>query len=165
MRYAWVGLKPESAGVWRENEGCLFKSCFPSVLAPIVFHPGNSDKLHITPLARSQAVNDLLPVPGTNILRVPTCTQQPCANVLVDPDGFRRVTPCCWFFFFLPLSHSLWRYLAGLNGEFLSPWLSKWLPLLFPLRLEDLGDPRGEGGCHTSMRCTRRFSCVWFCLC
>lgn len=71
-----------------------------------------------------------------------------------------RVTPCCWVFF--PVSRSLWRDLAGLNREFLSPWLSKWLPLLFPLCLEDLGDPRREGRCHTSTRCALHFPCMCF---
>lgn len=54
-----------------EEEGCLFKTCFPCVLALVIFYPGNSDKFHITPLARSQMVNDLWPVPWRNILRVP----------------------------------------------------------------------------------------------
>lgn len=65
MRYFSVGLKLESAGMCKEDEGrrLPFKSCFPCVLALIILYHGNSDKYHITPLARSQVVNALWLVP------------------------------------------------------------------------------------------------------
>lgn len=101
MRYSSVGFE-----TWRwwhveESEGrrVPFQKLFPCVLV-IIFYSGNSDKFYITPLARSQVVKDLWPVPQMNVLRVPapTCIQQLCANILIDPTVFQRVTLCCWFF-------------------------------------------------------------------
>lgn len=44
---------------------------------------------------------------------------------------------------------SMWGDPAGHNGKLLCAWFSKWLPLLFPLRLEDIGHSRGKGRCET----------------
>lgn len=62
----------------------------------------------------------------------------------------------------LPFSHSLWRNPAGQHREFLSPWLSQWLSLVFPLCLENLGDPRREGRWHMWTRCTLHFPYMSF---
>lgn len=129
-----------------KEEGCLFKSCFTCVLALIIIYPEDSAKFHITPLARSHLVSDLCPVPWMSIVEAPAtnphttvckhfgspwCLSESHSSLLVSFSS----------------SCSLWRDFAGLNREFFSPWLSKWLPILFPLCLEDLSDPRGEGRC------------------
>lgn len=40
---------------------------------------------------------------------------------------------------------SVWRDTTGHNRKLFSTWFPKWLPLLFPLRLEDLCHPRRKG--------------------
>lgn len=42
---------------------------------------------------------------------------------------------------------SVWGDPAGLNGKLFRAWVSKRLPFLFPLRLEDIRHSRGEGRC------------------
>lgn len=45
---------------------------------------------------------------------------------------------------------SMWGDPAGHNGKLFRTWFSKWLPFLFPLRLEDIGHSRGKGRYGTS---------------
>lgn len=112
---------------------------------------------------RSQAAADLVSVPRVNIL-----------SVCYHPAWSSHVQTFCWSsisfrelllvanFSPLPFSHSLWRNPAGQHREFLSPWLSQWLSLVFPLCLENLGDPRREGRWHMWTRCTLRFPYMSF---
>lgn len=47
------------------------------------------------------------------------------------------------FFFFCLCS--MWGDTTGHDRKLFGTWFPKWLPLLFPLRLEDLRHPRGKG--------------------
>lgn len=45
---------------------------------------------------------------------------------------------------------SMWGDPAGHDGKLFRTWFSKRLPLLLPLRVEDISHSRGEGRCGTT---------------
>lgn len=59
-------------------------------------------------------------------------------------SGGSLVSACIRAVFFFCLC-SMWGDTTGHNRKLFSTWFPKWLPLLFPLRLEDLRHPRGKG--------------------
>lgn len=45
----------------------------------------------------------------------------------------------------------MWGDPAGHNGKLFCTWFPKWVPILLPLRLEDLRHPRGKGRWETPL--------------